>query len=101
MVGRDDGNELGPSDGIIEGIDDGNILGTSLGSDDGRSLGPDDGSVDGSREGAKLGSWVGFDDGGGSLILTGALVGGIPVTSPSLGEALGNDIDGWAVRSNL
>ena len=57
--------------------------------------------MDGSREGAKLGSWVGFDDGDRSLVLTGALVGGVPVMSPSLGEALGNDIDGWAVRSFL
>jgi len=101
MLGSDDGNGLGPGDGIIEGLGDGNILGTSLGPDDGRVLGPDDGSVDGSREGTKLGSVLGPDAGGVSLCLTGVLVGGLSVISPSLGEALGNDIDGWAVRSYL
>jgi len=57
--------------------------------------------VDGPREGAKLISGNGADDGRGFLCLTGAPVGGLSVISPELGEALGNDIDGWAVRSNL
>ena len=47
------------------------------------------------------GDMLGADDGDRSLVLTGALVGGVPVISPSLGEALGNAIDGWAVRSFL
>ena len=64
-------------------------------------LGPDDGSVDGSREGTKLGSVLGPNVVGGSLCLTGALVGGLSVLSSSLGEALGNNVDGWAVRSYL
>ena len=81
MLGRDDGNELGSDDKVIEGAGDGGALGLVLGPDDGNALG--------------------CDDGDRSLVLTGALVGGVPVMSPSLGEALGNDIDGWAVRSYL
>ena len=57
--------------------------------------------MDGPREGAKLISGIGADDGGGFLCLTGALLVGGGSVTPELGEGLDNDIDGWAVRSNL
>ena len=76
LVGSSEGIELGSLDGTELGFNDGTLLGAKDGSLDGIGLGPDGGNKIGTEEGSRDGSALGSNDG-----VLQRLTFGLPVAS--------------------